>query len=147
MLVSQGSLGRVFTLRLEDGDRIPECIERFAAEQGLKAAFCSLVGGVGGGRLVAGPEDGEVAPPLPVLHTIDGVHEIVAVGAIFPDTEGRPVLHMHGSLGRGKSSKTGCIRPGLDVWTVAEVVLLEITGSELVRKWDSKLGLELLTKE
>ena len=146
MISSQGTLGRIFTLRLEDGDRIPQCIEQFAAEQGIKAAFCSLVGGIDNGNLVVGPEDGDAETLTPMLHTVHGAHEAVAVGAIFSNAEGRPILHMHAALGREETTKTGCIRPGLDVWTVVEVILMEILGTDMVRKHDPKIGLELLGK-
>jgi uncharacterized protein len=146
MISSQGSMGRVFTLRLEDGDRIPECIERFAAEQGIEAAFCSLVGGIDNGNLVVGPEDGTAETLTPMFHTVHGAHEAVAVGAIFSNIEGKPILHMHAALGREEATTTGCVRPGLDVWTVAEVVLMEILGTDMVRKHDPKIGLELLGK-
>lgn len=46
MKFSQGSLGRVFVLRLEDGDRIPDTIESFAVEHDVKRAFCALLGGL-----------------------------------------------------------------------------------------------------
>ncbi len=32
MKFSEGRIGRVFILRLEDKDKIPECIEQFADE-------------------------------------------------------------------------------------------------------------------
>ena len=146
MQASQGTVGRVFTLRLEDGDRIPECIERFAAEQGVKAAFCSLVGGIDNGNLVVGPEDGDAEALTPMLRTVRGAHEAVAVGALFSNTEGRPILHMHAALGRGESTITGCVRPGLDIWTVAEVILMELLDTDMVRKYDPNIGLELLGK-
>jgi len=35
MKACEGHIGRVFVIRLEDGDMVPECIERFAAEKGI----------------------------------------------------------------------------------------------------------------
>ena len=45
MKASEGELGRVFILRLEDGDRLPDCLEAFAAEKGVAAGHVILVGG------------------------------------------------------------------------------------------------------
>jgi len=34
MKACEGKIGRVFVVRLEDGDVVPECIERFARKKG-----------------------------------------------------------------------------------------------------------------
>ena len=145
MRYSEAGLGRVFVLRLEDGDRMPDTVERFALEMGLSRALCLLIGGVrGGSRLVVGPESEEGMPPRPVTIHLEGVHEIVAVGTLFPDGDGRPSLHMHGACGRGTETRTGCIRPGIETWKVGEVVLLELTGSTARRAADASTGFTLL---
>jgi predicted DNA-binding protein with PD1-like motif len=144
MKVAEGRVGRVFVLRLEDGDRLPDCVERFAAERGLAQGFCALVGGVDQGRIVVGPKDGRAMPPVPVLTELLGAHEVAAVGTLFPDETGVPRLHMHASFGRGDEAKTGCIRPGIDIWTIGEFVILELEGLNMVRKRDAATGFELL---
>ena len=73
MIAAEGSVGRVFTLRLEDGDRVPECIEGFAAARGVSRGVCWLVGAVGSGTLVVGPENGEARPVVPAKHVLEGV--------------------------------------------------------------------------
>jgi len=35
MKACEGRIGRVFVMRLEDGDMVPQCIERFAEEKGV----------------------------------------------------------------------------------------------------------------
>lgn len=144
---AQASLGRVFVLRLEDGDHLPDCIESFAAAHGLAQGFCALVGGVAGGRIVVGPQDGDALPVTPLLHTLAGVHEAAAVGTIFPDETGAPRLHMHAALGREDAARAGCVRTGLDIWKIGEVVILELTGASLVRRRDPATGFELLAVE
>lgn len=146
MQFAQGSLGRVFVLRLEDGDRLPDTIEQFAAEHGVNEAFCAMLGGAGPGRLVVGPEDGDASPITPLFTAVDNVHEAAAVGTIFPNEAGRPVLHMHAALGRRGNTVTGCVRAGVDIWKVGEVVILELTGLGLARKLDPASGFELLGK-
>ncbi|MHC1751495.1 PPC domain-containing DNA-binding protein [Humidesulfovibrio sp.] len=144
MKAAEGRIGRVFVLRLEDGDRLPDCVEAFAAEHGVAQGFCALVGGVGSGRIVVGPKDGAAMPPVPVLAELFGAHEAAAVGTLFPDEAGNPKLHMHATFGRGDTVKTGCIRPGIDIWTIGEFVLIEFTGLDLIRKRDAATGFELL---
>ena len=60
----QAQFGRVFVLRLEDGEIVHECIERFAAEHGLTHAALTLHGGADAGSvLVTGPRE-ELAKTL-----------------------------------------------------------------------------------
>jgi predicted DNA-binding protein with PD1-like motif len=145
MIARQGSVGRLFVLRLEDGDRLPDSIEDFAASRGIARACCWLVGGAGNGVLVVGPADAEADKISPMLHDLENVHEAAAVGTIFPDQEGRPKLHMHAALGRGSETRTGCVRQGVDIWRIAECVILEITDNQMSRKTDPAFGFEVLS--
>lgn len=146
MKSAEGTIGRVFVLRLEDGDRLPDCVERFAAENGVARAYCSLVGGIGSGRIVVGPEDTVTMPPVPVLTELLGAHEAACVGTLFPDADDKPKLHMHGVFGRGDSVLAGCIRPGIETWTIGEFVLIELVGLVLTRRRDPATGFELLSE-
>jgi predicted DNA-binding protein with PD1-like motif len=146
MQYSQGSIGRIFTLRLEDDERVPDCIEQFARDHDIKAAMCTLIGGVDQGNIVAGPKDGESPVIDPILHAISEAHEVLARGTLFPNESGDPILHMHAALGRDGQTRTGCIRPGLDIWLVGEVIILEILHTDMLRKKEAKSGLALLCK-
>ena len=146
MRYSQAGLGRVFVIRLEDGDALPGSIEEFARQHGIERAACLLLGGAGGaGRLVVGPERGDEMPPRPVTIPLGEVHEMAAVGTLFPDEEGNPTLHMHAACGRGERTLTGCVRPGVDIWKVGELVLLELTETSATRKKDPETGFDLLS--
>jgi predicted DNA-binding protein with PD1-like motif len=146
MQAAQGSMGRVFVLRLEDGDRIPDCIETFAAEQKIMGGMCVLLGGAGTGKLVAGPENGDATPIVPMLRALSGVHEVAAVGTLFADEEGVPRLHMHGAFGRDDQTLTGCVRQGVHVWKIAECVILEIVDSGMLRRVEPSFGFAVLGK-
>lgn len=145
MKYSEAVLGRVFVLRLEDGDVVHECVERFAAENRVKAAAVVILGGAdSGSRLVAGPEQGRAAGIVPMILTLENVHEAAGVGTIFPDYSGDPVLHMHMSCGRQNDSVTGCVRSGVKVWHVMEAVVIELTETDAVRVHDKVTGFALL---
>ncbi len=144
MRASEGTVGRVFVLRLEDGDVVPECIERFAEEKRVRVGHAILIGGIGGGQVVVGPRRSDTMPPDPMLLPIDGAHEVVAVGVLAPNEAGKPVLHIHGSLGRSGATLTGCLRPGVTTWLVGEAILLEILGCPASRVKDPQSGLTLL---
>ena len=147
MKTSQGRIGRVFVIRLEHGDVMPECIERFAAEQGVSVAQVTMMGGIDGGQLVVRPRVSDERPPEPMLLPVDGAHETVAVGVMAPNEEGHPVLHIHGALGRSGGTITGCMRSGVSTWVVGEVVLYEILDATAVRRTDPESGFVLLQPE
>jgi uncharacterized protein len=140
----QGKIGRVFVIRLEDGDIIPKCIEKFARENKVTMGHVILVGGIGSGQIVVGPRRSEQMPPEPMLLPIDGAHEVAGVGVIAPDESGKPVLHIHAALGRSGQTMTGCLRPGVTTWLVGEVILYEIVGAKASRVKDVKSGFSLL---
>lgn len=137
--------GRVFVLRLEDGDSLPRTVEEFAKTHQVRSALVAAVGGIEGGRIVVGPEKTDVSEGVtPMIHVLEGVHEAAAVGTLFHNEAGEPALHMHAALGRGGATRTGCVRTGVEVWKVLEVVILELTGGEPLRKRDAATGFELL---
>ena len=144
MKATEGNLGRVFVLRLEDGDVVPDCIESFAMEKGIRHGQVVLVGGIGSGEVVVGPRKSDVMPPDPMLLPVDGAHEAAAVGVLAPDNNGKTVLHIHGALGRAGKTLTGCLRPGVTTWLVAEAVIYEITGIAASRQPDAASGFTLL---
>jgi uncharacterized protein len=144
MKAAEGTIGRVFVIRLEDGDKLPDCIEKFAVEKKIKAAQVILIGGIGSGQIVVGPRHSDEMPPDPMLLPVDGAHEVVGLGLIAPDDDGKPVLHMHAAMGRSGSTMTGCIRPGVITWLVGEVIVYEITGMNIKRSPDSRSGFKLL---
>ena len=75
---------------------------------------------------------------------LEDVHEVGGTGTLFPDETGNSMVHMHISAGRNESTKTGCIREGIRVWEVMEIVLMELVYSKGKRLPDKKTGLKLL---
>ena len=145
MKVSEGKIGRVFVMRLEEGDRLPDCIEKFADDNGIHMGHVILVGGIGGGQVVVGPRDSGERPPEPMLLPIDGAHEVAGVGVIAPGPDGKPQLHIHAALGRSGQTITGCLRPGVDTWIVGEAIIYEIVGVKMARLPDLDTGFALLS--
>jgi len=95
-------------------------------------------------KVVVGPKDGTVFPPEPMVTLLKGVHEGCGVGTIFADEQGKPKLHMHASFGRNDNTVTGCVRLGVDVWQIGEVVVLELAGASAKRSKNRETGFELL---
>ena len=145
MQYTEGKLGRILVVRLHDGDHLPDVLESFAAQKNVSSALCFFLGGVKDkGKVVVGPSDGDVTPPNPVVKLLSGVHEVCGTGTVFSDEAGKPKLHMHASFGRGDNTITGCIRMGIDVWQIGEIVILELTDVAAHREKDMKTGFEFL---
>jgi uncharacterized protein len=142
---NQGSVGRAFVLRMEDGDVLNDTLETFAAEQGVQRALAFYLGGsADGSRVVVGPDATRTDAVIPLIHALSGPQETLAVGTIFPDEAGRPAVHMHAASGREGGATVGCTRAGLQTWLVGEVVLLEILGTDARREIDTASGFDLL---
>jgi len=145
MKYSEAKQGRTFVIRLEDGDIIHEELEEFARMHAIEAAALIAVGAVDeGSKLVVGPEQGRSATITPMGYVLSDVHEISGVGTIFPDKDHNPALHMHIACGREDSTVTGCVRRGVKVWHLLEIILFELLDSSASRIFDEQMGFELL---
>ena len=145
MKYTQAGLGRVFIMRLEDDETVHEEIEKFSREHSIRAASVMIVGGADqNSRLITGPARGRDYPIVPMEYILKDVHEAAGVGTLFPDENGEPVLHLHMACGRESTTVTGCIRSGVKVWHIMEVILIELTDCSPVRVHDSNTGFTLL---
>ncbi len=145
MKYSEAKFGRVFVIRLEDGDSVHEAIEAFAAAENIRAAALIILGGAdAGSRLVVGPEQGRSVTIQPMTFLLENVHEAAGTGTIFPDASGMPRLHLHMACGRNGETVTGCVRTGVTVWHVMEAVVFELTDTPAVREYDPTTGFDLL---
>lgn len=145
MKYTEANLGRIFILRLEHGDKIPDVIEEFAGVNEIKSATVLFIGGSEqNSKVVVGPEDGMASPPVPKVIDLPGVSEAVGVGTIFENESKVPKLHMHSAFGRNEQTLTGCTREGVTIWHIGEVIIFELTNSSAQRKINSTNGFELL---
>lgn len=140
--------GRIFILRLEDGDIVHEEIEKFVSDHLIRAAALIILGGCDrGSRLVVGPKKDRTRPIEPLEMVLHHAHEVMGVGTLFPDDKGNPMLHMHMGCGREDSTVTGCIRKGVKVWHVMEAILFELCDNTAIRTLDQETGFYLLQPE
>lgn len=138
--------GRVFVLRLEEGEVLHEEVESFCASNGIAYATVTATGGVAAGSyFTVGPEVPSGNTVVPLTHVIEHPSELTGTGTVFPDADGAPLMHMHGSVGRGGESVTGCFRRRMVTWLVLEVVIQELIGSGPVRLVsDSRIDARIL---
>ncbi|OPX88472.1 MAG: hypothetical protein A4E53_01901 [Pelotomaculum sp. PtaB.Bin104] len=145
MKYTQASQGRIFIMRLEQGDIIPETIEAFASQQNIRSAYVLFIGGAEeGSNVVVGPEEGSNHKPVPMVTTLTGISEGVGFGTIFTNQDGLPRLHLHAAFGRERDTITGCTRQGVTVWHIGEVVIQELVNCSAHRSVNPQSGFELL---
>ena len=138
--------GRVFVLRLEDGEVLHEAVESFCRDNGILRATVSLTGAVDRGSvMVSGPTVPIEGKVVPLTLTLEDPCELTGAGTVFPDGDGVPKAHLHGSVGRKGFSATGDLRPRTVVWLVMEAVITELLGEGPVRAVsDGRIDAELL---
>ncbi len=145
MKYSEAKQGRIFVIRLEDGEIVHEEIEKFAKEHSVSAGFLTIIGGAdSNSTLIVGPKQARANPVQPLEVLLNHVHEIAGVGTLFPDDQGNPSLHMHMACGRHQTTTTGCVRKGVKVWHIMEVILVELIDTKGVRKLNPEIGFNLL---
>ena len=146
MRYSQARPGRIFVVRLEDGDVVHECLEALARTENIRAASVTILGGMDeGSRLVVGPKVARAVPVEPMSRAVDDVREVVGAGTLCPDERGNPVLHVHMACGREDRTLTGCVRLGVRVWHVMEAIVVELLDTGAVRRLEPATGFELLS--
>ena len=145
MKYTKAEIGRIFVIRLEDGDVVHEEIEGLAIKEGIKSAALIAVGGADEkSKIIVGPEDGRSDVISPMEYILSEAHEVVGTGTIFVDEDEKPTLHMHFSCGRMGETITGCVRNGVKTWHILEIILFELVGNDSMRILDEKLGFKLL---
>lgn len=145
MQYSEAKQGRIFILRLEDGEVVHEVIETFAAAQKIaRAAVIFLGAAQKNSRMVSGPKNETMRPIPVVINILQNINETYGVGTIFPNAAGDLILHMHAGFGHKANALVGCIRAGVNIWHVGEAVIFELLENNGVRALDSHTGFELL---
>jgi hypothetical protein len=133
-----GSIGRVFVVRVDNGDNLLEELKTFASTENITSAFLFMLGALSEGNIVIGPKE-KKTPPDPIWFRFTCPHEIIGIGNIFMEN-GEPGIHLHASLGRDNDTNTGCMREKNEVFMVTEILVLEIAGMEVERVLSEKHG-------
>jgi predicted DNA-binding protein with PD1-like motif len=142
MQYSEGSLGRVFVLRMDHGEDLIEMLQRFVSHKGIESCMVLFIGALLEGRAVTGPEHSAI-PPIPHSETFEGAWESFGMATVYPSAQG-PKIHIHSALGRGREALAGCIRERAKIYLIVEAVLFEFSGLEAKRSWDENMELQML---
>jgi predicted DNA-binding protein with PD1-like motif len=141
MQYTEGQLGRVFVVRIDDGEDMLISLHQFISDKSIQAGSILFLGALMNGRMVTGPED-PVIPPVPHFVMFEGGWEVFGVGTIYPGESG-PHIHYHASVGRSGHALTGCLREKAITYLIIEAVILEFTGLSARREYDKKLQVHL----
>jgi hypothetical protein len=141
MQYTEGQLGRVFVVRIDDGEDMLISLHQFINDKSIQAGSILFLGALMNGRMVTGPEE-PVIPPVPHFVMFEGGWEVFGVGTIYPG-EGGPHIHYHASVGRSGHALTGCLREKAITYLIVEAVILEFTGLSARREFDKKTQVHL----
>ena len=141
MQYTEGRIGRVFVVRVDDGEDLVVSLRRFICDKDIQAASIVFLGALMEGKMVTGPEE-PVIPPDPHYVFFEGGWEVFGVGTVYPG-EGGPHIHYHCSVGRAGHALTGCLREKARTYLIVEAVIYEITGLSARREFDEKMQLHL----
>jgi uncharacterized protein len=142
MQYSEGNLGRIFILRIDDGEDLIESVIDFVQKKDLKFVMGLFIGAIRDGKAVTGPEL-PVIPPIQHFETYESAWEVFGMVTVYPSADG-PRLHIHSALGRGREALVGCLREKASVYLVNEVVLFEFVGLNAKREMDNRSGFYLI---
>jgi uncharacterized protein len=136
MQYTEGKIGRVFVVRIDDGEDMLLSLRQFIMDKNIQAGSIHFLGALMNGRMVTGPEE-PVIPPVPHFVMFEGGWEIFGVGTIYPG-EGGPHIHYHASVGRSGHALTGCLREKAVTYLIVEAVIIEFNGLTARREFDEK---------
>jgi len=139
----KGTIGRVFTVRFDEGDLFLEGLLEIITEEKITNGWFHVLGGLREADVVTGPKE-PVMPPEPVWNEVRGARETMGTGSIFWDGN-EPKIHLHAAMGHHGDTLTACVRKGTKVYLVLEVVIFEIDGINASRPWYAEGGFNRLT--
>jgi predicted DNA-binding protein with PD1-like motif len=141
MQYSEGQVGRIFTVRIDDGEDYLREIQRFVTAMNIRCGTIQFLGAVRSATIVTGPKE-LVIPPSPRAEEIFGGWELLGFATIYPGEDG-PSIHLHTAAGKGIRSITGCLREKAEVYLVVEAIVTEFVGLTAKRLPDEKTGVNL----
>jgi len=139
----KGTIGRVFSLRFDEGDLFLEELTGLIKKENIRCGWFHILGGMRQADVVTGPK-APTMPPEPVWCEVRGAREVLGTGSVFWD-DNEPRIHLHAAMGHHGDTLTACVRKGTKVYLVLEVMLFELNGIDAIRPWYEKGGFYRLT--
>jgi predicted DNA-binding protein with PD1-like motif len=128
----KGTVGRVFSVRFDEGDLFLEEFIELIKKENIRQGWFHILGGLREADVVTGPKE-PTMPPDPVWREVRGAREVMGTGSIFWD-DNEPKIHLHAAMGHHGDTLTACVRKGTKVYLVLEVMIIEMEGGDLGMK-------------
>ncbi len=141
MHYAEGKPGRIFLLRIDDGEDLVRTLHDFVIAHEVRCGYIRFIGALLSGQIVTGPEE-PILPPKRHFESFSGGWDALGMGTITPGQDG-PHLHLHASMGRGDRVLTGCLQGTITTYIIVEAVITEITGIGMHMAMDQNTGLVL----
>lgn len=139
----KGTVGRIFSVRFDEGDFFLEELINLVKSENIRTGWFHVLGGLREADVVTGPKE-PTMPPEPVWSEVRGAREVLGAGSIFWDGE-EPRIHLHAAMGHHGDTLTACVRKGTKVYLVLEVMIIELDGIDATRPWYEKGGFNRVT--
>ena len=135
----EATAGRAFVGRLATGSDLVEEIEHYCAEQGVLAAWVTVIGAVRRARYAYYEQEEHRYLEM----GSDTHHEITGFVGNISLRENKPYLHAHATFADASGATVGGhLLRGIEVFA-AEVTIREMADVSLVRQQDEETGLAL----
>jgi hypothetical protein len=148
--MAQGNLGRVIAVRLRPGTDVllglQEACERAKINNGVILSAIGSLNGVEYCNPVELPEKKAGYGYGETLHLTGPIELTAGTGIICHDDEGNTNLHVHMSLSdRYGNAHGGHLKEGTKVLLTLDVVIAEVQGLVMGRKFDNELEVPIFT--
>lgn len=145
MELAQGQFGKVIAFRLKPGTDVLEGIEAACKESGINSGvILSAIGSLNGAVFFDAVERSDLTSGYgygDALTLVGPIELTSASGIVCHDDSGEPNFHVHMSMSdRYGNAHGGHLAPGTKVLLTTDVVIAEITGMVMGRKYDPNLG-------
>lgn len=132
--------GRIFVIKLEEGDEVVDSLKLFVKEHKIKGGFFTAIGALSKGTLSFYNAEKKTYDNT----TYDEDLEVTSLIGNVAWKDGEPIIHPHITLGRGNNSAIAghCGSPSI-VSVAMEFYLVE-TNKQIDRIYDEKWNLVLL---
>lgn len=138
MEYTQGTMGRIFVARIDHGDDVLASLLELAQKEQIRCAYFMMLGAVGSSKLVTGPKE-KVIPPDVEWTEFSDARELIGAGNIVW-MDDAPKVHLHAAIGGTAGVLMGCVRDNTEAFMVVEVVIFEIEGVDIVRRFNETVG-------
>ncbi|MEV0729330.1 MULTISPECIES: PCC domain-containing protein [Polymorphospora] len=132
---------RVLVVVCDKGEEPVGAIGRALADQGIRAAQVTGVGGFASAEVGYLEHDGRGEYlRIPVREQV----EVLSLLGDVAEQDGEPALHVHTVLGRRDGSTVGGHLLKAEVWPTLEVIVTEV-APELAKRYDPATGMALIS--